>query len=56
MSPERLAQFLARCGAGQAVTVSTPNGEHLAYARRWSVTPAGAELLVRVTLERSASA
>lgn len=56
MSPERLAQFLALCGAGQALKVSTPHGEHLVYARRWSVTPVGAELLVRVTLERSGSA
>lgn len=56
VSPERLAQLLAQCSAGRALEVSTAGGSYRALARRWWVLSAGAELLVRITLEKSAAA
>ena len=56
VSPERLARILALCGEGRTLEVSTPGGSYRARARRWGVQPVGAELLVRIALEKSASA
>lgn len=56
VSPERLARILALCGEGRTLEVSTPGGSYRAVARRWWVQPVGAELLVRIALEESASA
>ncbi len=56
VSPERLAQILAVCSEGRSLEVSTAGGSYRALARRWWVLSAGSEFLVRIALEKSASA
>ncbi len=56
IGPERLAGLLAVCGSGSTLEVNTDSGAYRALARRWWVLPAGAELLVRIALEKRAAA
>lgn len=56
VGPARLAQVLALCVQGRSLEVITPGGSYRALARRWWVRSGQDQLLVRIALEKSASA
>lgn len=51
-----LLDLIAACGTERALEVQSDVGVFHASARRWWVLPLGDEMLVRIELERTASA